>query len=105
MSVDDARPDSPRTESAAQRPLHHITRRSFLGWAGAATAASAYILEMPHPVRMALAAAGHPDPWIPPSAGPVTLTTQLRRPDDFIALRFEFYNLKLDTSDKPHPKL
>src|SRR4051812_44212618 len=104
MSIDDTR--EPGTPPTGDRlPLHHITRRSFLGWAGAATATGLYIAEMPAPVRWQLAKASKPNPYILPDPGLPTRTLELRRPDDFVALRFVFYNLDVDTTDSAHPML
>src|SRR2546423_143575 len=82
-----------------------FTRRQFLTYTGAAGAAVLYVAELPGPVRMALASAGKPNPYDAPKFGAITHTTLFRRRDDMVALRFDLYNLKVDTTDSANPKL
>jgi hypothetical protein len=79
-----------------------ITRRRFIAYAGAGTAAT--MLVDSSFLSRAYANNPYPDPFVPPAPG-TPLGIVLRRPDDLVALGFEFYNLVLNNSTPANPVL
>jgi hypothetical protein len=84
-----------------------VSRRSFLVVAGAATAGG--LVATRSPSRLMDLFTGTPEDFATPVVNPQSrnfgIDTYVRRADDMLNLRFEFYNLKLDKSDPQNPKL
>jgi hypothetical protein len=89
-----------RPEAAPPRAAgsNGLTRRAFIAGAGA-TGVSVYSLGHRAPAALASALKQGPPNY------PFTFQTILRRRDDALNLTFNFYNLKLDTTDPANPKL
>jgi hypothetical protein len=75
-----------------------LTRRAFIANAGAA-GVSAYTLGHRVPAALASSLITGPAPF------PLSFSTLVCRREDFLYLRFDFFNLKLDTSVAGKPKL
>jgi hypothetical protein len=88
-------PDTPR---ALELELTELTRRGFLVTAGSA-GVTAYTLSHRAPLAFASALITGPVPY------PLSFSTLVTRREDFLYLRFDFFNLKLDTSVAGKPKL